>query len=120
MANVNECNYCKAAHTAVGKMFGLDVAELRGALIGNSEDPKVEAALQFARSIVIRQGWVSDEEFQKVHEAGYSHGEIVEIVATTAINIFSNYFNHVAGTEVDFPAVEPGAPTAVAAQRDVN
>ena len=35
--------------------------------------------------------------------AGYDDGQIAEIVANVALNLFTNYFNHVAGTEVDFP-----------------
>ena len=40
-----------------------------------------------------------------VRAAGYSEGEIVEIVANVTANIFTNYFNHVAGTDIDFPVV---------------
>ncbi len=29
-----------------------------------------------------------------------------EIVAVVSHSIFSNYFNHIAGTEVDFPSLE--------------
>jgi len=36
----------------------------------------------------------------------YGDGEITEIVAVVAINIFTNYFNHIAGTEIDFPMVQ--------------
>ena len=36
---------------------------------------------------------------------GYTDGEIVEIVANVALNIFTNYFNHVADPEIDFPRV---------------
>ena len=42
--------------------------------------------------------------------AGFSEGEVAEIVANVALNIFTNYFNHVAETEVDFPT----APDLVA------
>ena len=42
---------------------------------------------------------------QAVIESGYSSAEIVEIVANVALNIFTNYFNHVAETEIDFPHV---------------
>ena len=55
---------------------------------------------------LLHGGWVTDEELQGVRDAGYGDGEINEIIATIAITIFSNYFNHVAETEVDFPAVE--------------
>ncbi len=109
-ANVNTCEYCASAHTALGKKFGIDANELQKNLHATSRDPKVEAALRFAKAVVVRQGWVTDEELEHVREAGYSDGEINEIIATTSISIFTNYFNHVAGTEVDFPIVEVGEP----------
>ena len=37
---------------------------------------------------------------------GFSDEEIVEIIAHVGINVFTNYFNLVAGTEVDFPIVD--------------
>ncbi len=111
-ANVNACEYCASAHTALGKKFGIDEAELKRNLHASSRNPKVEAALQFARAVIIRQGWVTDEEFDRIREAGYGDGEINEIIATTALSIFTNYFNHVAETKVDFPLVEVGEPTA--------
>ncbi len=112
-ANANACEYCASAHTALGKKFGIDAAELKRNLHASSRDPKVEAALQFARAVVVRQGWVTDKELERVREAGYSDGEIIEIIAATVIAIFSNYFNHVAETEVDFPVVEVGEPATV-------
>jgi hypothetical protein len=38
-------------------------------------------------------------------DAGNSEAEIVEIIAHVGMNIFTNYFNNVAHTEVDFPRV---------------
>lgn len=52
-----------------------------------------------------KRGWVSDEELARVRQAGYTDGGVAEIVANVAKNIFTNYFNHVAETEVDFPEV---------------
>ena len=46
--------------------------------------------------------------------AGFTDGEITEIVANVAVNIFTNYFNHVARTDVDFPRVTVTLPVAVA------
>jgi hypothetical protein len=37
--------------------------------------------------------------------AGYDNGGIAKIVAVTAVNTFTNYFNHAAETALDFPAV---------------
>ncbi len=107
VSNANGCRYCTSAHTAVGKMLGLDEKELAMNLRASSADPRVEAALRFARDIVVNLGWMSDQDVQRVRDAGYGDGEIVEIVATVAHTTFTNYFNHIAQTEVDFPVVEP-------------
>jgi len=48
---------------------------------------------------------VSGSELDKLMEAGFTDGEIAEIVATVALNIYRNYFNLVAAPELDFPAV---------------
>jgi len=40
---------------------------------------------------------------ETVRRAGFSDGEIAEIIAHVALNIFTNYFNNTAEVEVDFP-----------------
>ncbi len=105
-AGENACGYCASAHTAAGKRLGVEEGELAANLKALSGDARTGVALEFARRIVIERGWVSDDDLKRVRDAGYSDGEIAEIVAAVAQNIFSNYFNHVAQTEVDFPHVE--------------
>ena len=107
VGQVNQCGYCLAAHSALGKMAGLGDEEIADSRRGASTDRKTEAVLQFARKIVTERGLVSDDDVQSVRAAGVSDAEIAETVAAVALNIFTNYFNHVAGTEVDFPEVEP-------------
>ncbi|MDX2030225.1 MAG: carboxymuconolactone decarboxylase family protein [Blastocatellia bacterium] len=105
VADANSCEYCLSAHTAIGKMVGLNESEIVSSRQASSGDAKVDAALKFAHQIVVKRGEVFDSEVQAVREAGYTDGEIVEIVANVALNIFTNYFNHVAQTVVDFPKV---------------
>ena len=103
VAYSNSCQYCLAAHTAIGGMLGLTPAELEAAYTADSADPQVAAALNFAQQLVQNQGHVSDDEVAKVRDAGYSDAEIAEIVGHVALNVFTNYFNTVAQTDVDFP-----------------
>ena len=112
LAGANTCQYCASAHTFIGKSLGLDDNELAANLEASSSDPKVEAALIFVCSIVSKRGWVDDTEVRRVRDAGYSDGEITEIIANVALNIFTNYFNHIARTELDFPPVDVGQPKA--------
>lgn len=111
VSQANGCGYCLAAHCAIGKSVGLSDGELADARHSSSPDSKVDVALRFAKQLVEDRGWVSDEDLARVRRAGYGDGEIGEIVAHVALNIFTNYFNHVAGTDVDFPAV-PAIPAA--------
>lgn len=104
VSEANDCGYCVAAHCAIGKSAGLSDTEVNDARQSSSPDSKVEAALQFARQLVENRGWANDEELQRLRRAGYGDAQIAEIVAVVAWKTFANYFNHVAGTEVDFPA----------------
>ena len=105
VSETNGCGYCVAAHTALGQGAGLSEGEACDARRAVAADDKERAAIEFARTIVTDRGNVSDDEVDAVREAGFTEGEIGEIVANVALNIFTNYFNHVAGTEIDFPAV---------------
>lgn len=49
---------------------------------------------------------MSDVALSAVRAAGFSDGEIMEIVTNVALNILTNYVNLVAQTVVDFPRVE--------------
>jgi len=106
VANTNGCDYCLSAHTMAGRMVGLSAEDLRGAQIGSSADERAEAALRFAIKVARERGWASDEDLAELRKAGFDDGEIVEIIAVVALNTFTNYFNHIAGTEVDFPLVK--------------
>jgi len=104
VSEINDCNYCLAAHTAMGKGVGLSEDDVIASRQGGSTDSKTQAGLEFARQVVSSQGWVSDDDYNAVIQAGYSSEEIIEIVALVAKNLFANYFNHIAGTAIDFPA----------------
>lgn len=105
VAAANDSEYCLSAHTAVGRHLRLDEAELLHAQEGESTDPKTLAALTFARILVEKRGRVADADVAAVKAAGFSNAAVLEIVASTVMNLFTNYCNHVAVTEVDFPRV---------------
>ncbi len=105
VSEANGCHYCLAAHSAVGKMVGLSEEDIADSRQGVSPDSKVDAALRFARLLVERRGWADDGDVSRLRAAGYEDGEIAEIIANVALSMFTNYFNHVAETTLDFPEV---------------
>jgi len=105
VAGKNECDYCASAHTVMGKGAGLDTEELQRNLNGDSEDAKTQAVLKFSQSVVDKRGGISEEDLNALRNAGYQDESIIEIIAHIAINTFTNYFNRIAQTEIDFPVV---------------
>ena len=105
VAQVNACEYCLSAHCVLGARAGLNPDAIAGSRIARATGAKREAGLKFAQTVVVQRGEVSDAAFATVRKAGYSDAEIVEIVANVALNVFTNYFNLVAQTDIDFPRV---------------
>lgn len=98
----NGCNYCVAAHSAI---LGQDAETARRARLGEADDPRMAAALSLAKTLVEKRGWVDDASLGRAREAGLDDGGIVEVIALVAFNTLTNYTNHVAETQIDFPQV---------------
>ena len=109
VAGANECDYCASAHSAISKGLKVDDAEIASRLKGVSTDAKLNAILQFAVAVVDKRGLVSDEDLANARNAGLTQGEIVETVGVVVANILTNYINHVAQTDIDFPVVHAKA-----------
>lgn len=106
VAELNACNYCLSAHSFIGeKLVGIDAQTLSEAREVKSTNAKTQAALNFAKEVVLKKGGVSNADVQAVKNAGYTEGEVAEIVAHVALNIFTNYLNKTANTAIDFPEV---------------
>jgi len=105
IANRNRCEYCLAAHTALGKGAGLSAATLANAQQGRSNAEHTQAALVFVLKLVDGRGAVSASDVATVRNAGYSDEEIVELIAHTALNLFTNYVNIALDVPVDFEPV---------------
>jgi uncharacterized peroxidase-related enzyme len=106
VAQVNGCDYCLSAHTYLGlNLARITPEEIALNRAGASGDARANAAVSFAARIARDRGHVSDADVQAVRDAGFSDAEIVDIVAVTAENVFTNLLNVVAATDIDFPVV---------------
>ncbi len=105
VAEMNHCGYCLAAHSLLGKKAGLSSEQILESRKLSSGDSKEMLALQFVKKVVLQKAEVSDQDVNTLKQGGYSDEEIIEIVAAVALNIFTNYFNHVVDPQIDFPKV---------------
>ena len=85
VAQANSCEYCLAAHTALGSLAGLQPEEILASRRSSAVDIKRDAALKFAQAVVVNRGDVSDAALSAIRAAGFTDGEITEIVAHVAL-----------------------------------
>jgi len=108
VAEFNGCSYCLSAHTYLGRhQAKLDDAEIAANRRGTSKDRRADAAVRFAVEVLRQRGHVSEGDLAAVKAGGYDDGQVVEIVMHVALNVWTNYLNEVARTDIDFPVVAP-------------
>src|SRR5262249_15190944 len=102
---VTRCDYCVAAHSLLGKLAGLKPDALRLIRYGQSTgDARRDALLRFVRTLTQTSGTISDTDFALIKAAGYSDAQLVEISLAIALTVFTNVFNRINDTAIDFPA----------------
>lgn len=112
LAEGNACQYCLSAHEELGRQAGLAEPDLTAARRGGSLEGRADAAVRFAVALNGNSGEVSTAEFEAVRTAGLSDAEIVEIIAVTALNIFTNVLGKAGRIDIDFPHAQPLAAAA--------
>ena len=106
VSGVAGCDYCVAAHSLLGKLAGSKPDELKNIRDGNpTGDAKRDTLIRFVRKLAQSSGTVSDEDFAAIKAAGYTDAQLVEISLAFATTVFTNVFNRINDTEIDFPAV---------------
>jgi alkylhydroperoxidase family enzyme len=88
-------------------MAKLSADEIVLARKGLANDPKRNAALNFAKKVIETRGHVTDADLEAVRAAGFSEANVIEIVALVAMYSLTNFFNNVFDPDKDFPAVAP-------------
>ena len=107
----NGCDYCLAAHTAVAAKTGVSAEDALAFRRGDGSNERETALLHFLEAVLDKQGFVDDAELDAFRAAGFDDAAVVEVCAGIAWMTFTNLFNHVNDTEIDFPRV-PEVTTA--------
>ncbi len=70
IANANNCEYCLAAHTALGRKAGASAEDMAAAQIGKSQDPRTLAALTFALKVVRERAAITETDVSALRQRG--------------------------------------------------
>lgn len=105
VAQQNSCEYCVSAHTAIGRKAGLNSAEMEANRAGSSQDAKAAVAVKLARSLIEHQGDITTAELIEARKAGYTDGDIVEIITHVGMTLLTTILGKASRVEIDFPKV---------------
>jgi len=109
VAELNGCTYSAMIAHGQAKEAGVPEEAVTEARRAVSKDPKVATVLRFVARLVEQRGKVPPEDIAELRRAGYSDTEIVDVVATVVLSLFRNYFNLLAGTEIEDVRPAPAA-----------
>ncbi|MFN8354014.1 MAG: carboxymuconolactone decarboxylase family protein [Spirosomataceae bacterium] len=105
VSQVNDCVYCLAAHTTIGKMNGFtdeQLLEIRAAEV--HFNPKFQALAQFVKETTENKGRPSETSVEDFFAAGYTNENLVDTLIVIGDKIVSNYLHAITQIPVDFPA----------------
>jgi uncharacterized peroxidase-related enzyme len=104
VSQVNGCEYCLAAHTALSKMQGFtdeQILEIRRGSI--SFDSKLDTLVKVAKSIAENKGHADAQLIENFYAAGYNDGSLIDVVIVVGDKTITNYIYALTSVPVDFP-----------------
>lgn len=102
-----ECDYCLAAHTLIGKKTGLSKEDILALRKGApSSDARLDALANFTREAISTKGTLPAAVLENIKNVGFTDAQIVEIALAIASITFTNLFNRINNTVVDFPPAD--------------
>ena len=105
VSQVNECDYCLAAHTVIGKMSGFSDEQILEIRRGRASfDPKLDALARLVKDVTVRRGHADQGLLDAFFAAGWTKENLVDAIITVGDKVVTNYLHAVTRVPVDFPA----------------
>ncbi len=105
VSEVNQCAYCLAAHSVIGKMVGFTEDQILQIRAGVAPfDARLDALARLVRNVALQRGHADDAVLQAFFEAGWNAGNLVDVMVVIGDKTVSNYLHSTTKIPVDFPA----------------
>ena len=109
VSQLNDCRYCQAAHTVLGKMNGFTAEQTLDLRAGESTDSKLNALVSLTKEITLNKGKVGQDSLNRFFNEGYSKASLVDLIMQISDKIAMNYLHNLTNIPIDFPAA-PALP----------
>ena len=108
VSQFNECAYCLAAHTVVGRMVGFSDQQVLEIRTGRASfDARLDVLARLVRGIVEQRGHADAALVTAFLAGGWTQENLVDVIMAIGDKIISNYLHSTTEIPVDFPAAPP-------------
>jgi AhpD family alkylhydroperoxidase len=105
VSEVNQCQYCLAAHTALGQMVGFTADQILDIRGGTAPfDARLDALARLVRNVALKRGHADNALLQAFFAAGWTEGNLVDVMLVIGDKTVSNYLHATTQIPVDFTA----------------
>lgn len=105
VSQVNDCEYCLAAHTVIGGMVGLTSAQILEIRRGSASfDAKLDVLAKLVKNIVSERGKADPVLVEAFLSAGWTKENLVDAIVVIGDKTVTNYLHGTTKVPVDFPA----------------
>jgi AhpD family alkylhydroperoxidase len=107
VSQINDCTYCLAAHSAMGKMNGFSEEEILELRAGTASfDPKLDALVKLAKYTAENKGAATVAILENFYAQGYTKGSLADAILIIGEITITNYFNNAIEVAIDFPEAQ--------------
>lgn len=103
VSEVNQCMYCKSAHTVIGKMNGFTDEQLLNIRREKADNAKLNALVKLAASITRNRGNADAALVDDFYAQGYTNENLVDLILQVSDKTAMNYLHNLTQIPVDFP-----------------
>ena len=108
VSQVNNCEYCLSAHTAISKLNGFTEDQILDLRAGRAPfDEKLDTLVKLAKNITENRGNTDTVVLENFFNAGWTKENLIDTISLVGDKTISNYINNTTRIPVDFPGVKP-------------
>lgn len=108
VSEVNQCQYCLSAHTAIAGMNGYTAEQILELRSGQASfDSKLDALASLAKNITENRGATSPEVLETFFAQGWTKENLIDTISLVGDKTITNYLHKTTQVPVDFPAAQP-------------
>ncbi len=106
VSEVNQCQYCLSAHTAIAGMNGYSTDQILDLRAGTAPfDTKLDSLAKLAKNLTENRGEANPELVENFFNEGWTKENLIDTIMLVGEKTITNYLHKTTDVPIDFPIV---------------